>query len=572
MFYLSETKKRYCRYFSLLAVVILGVVSILGTGGGGDSTPPPPAAPSVDTVFPKSTDAALVTSLVTVQFNTAMDESTLNDPATNFFVVDDSTQIPVPGSVEYYPTYEVNHNYVAVFTPTTDLNINNPYTATVTTDVKDSSGIPLVRDYVWSFTIAPNLTLVSADANGVAGNNYDGADNSDISATGDYIVFVSKEDLAPGYSTGGVAQIYRKNTVTGKVEVVSLNSNNALANGNCSSPRINDTGRYVAFASTATNLAPPGSNPGGINHIYRKDMRDGTLSLLDVTHNNASLAGDEPSTRPDISALGNFIVFESNATNLVDNDTNGLTDIFIRNYSSGTIERISIATNGDESKNGSSYNPRISSDGSRIVFESEASDLVSVDVGGHRDILYRDRTGSTTTLVSVDSSVVPVQADADSFNAVISDDGNYVVFQSDATNLVTGDTNSMTDIFLRDLVSTTTTRISLKSDGSQTTSGQSASPAINADGSYVAFTSNANDLVSTDPNGTVADVFVLNTSNANSIKLLSLPSPPNNQAIGYGAAISANSRYVSFVSTYSFDVLDTNGLNDIYRAYNSALP
>jgi hypothetical protein len=95
MFYLSETKKRYCRYFSLLAVVILGVVSILGTGGGGDSTPPPPAAPSVDTVFPKSTDAALVTSVVTVQFNTAMDESTLNDPATNFFVVDDSTQIPV---------------------------------------------------------------------------------------------------------------------------------------------------------------------------------------------------------------------------------------------------------------------------------------------------------------------------------------------------------------------------------------------------------------------------------------------------------------------------------------------
>ena len=147
-----------------------------------------------------------------------------------------------------------------------------------------------------------------------------------------------------------------------------------------------------------------------------------------------------------------------------------------------------------------------------------------------------------------------------------------MVFQSDATNLVTGDTNSMTDIFLRDLVSTTTTRISLKSDGSQTTSGQSASPAINADGSYVAFTSNANDLVSTDPNGTVADVFVLNTSNANSIKLLSLPSPPNIQAIGYGAAISANSRYVSFVSTYSFDVLDTNGLNDIYRAYNSALP
>jgi hypothetical protein len=559
--------KEHYRYLGLLAVIIFGIVSILGSGGGGgDSTAPPPTtpplpvSPQVIDWFPTDQEDPLVTTLVTAQFDRDMDKASVEN---NFSLVDNS-HTPISGTTTYS-----SGEHILEFIPDNDLLSGMIYTATLTTAVIDKSGEPLANDFVWSFTVAPTLTLVSSTAAGVTGTAYDGAENSDIDETGEFIVFVSKENLA-SQATGGYAQIYRKNTVTGKVEIVSR-VNNTIANGDCSSPSISDTGRFVVFASTASNLDTTVTNPGGYNHIYRKDMRDGDLDLLDVKHDDTSVAGNENSDRPDISATGNFIAFQSAASNLIDNDTNGHTDIFILNYSSGLLERVSIATSGDEAKNGSSYNPSISGDGKHIVFESDASDLVAGDSGGHRDILIRDRNGSTTTLISVDSN--EVQADADSLNAEISVDGNHVVFQSVASNLVSGDTNSKTDVFLRDMVNTTTTRMSVKSDGNETTSGDSTSPSINADGSYVAFSSTANDLVSSDPNGTIIDVFVRDTQTANSIQLLSLPTPPNNQASGYDAAFSSNGRYISFTSPYSFDAQDGNGTNDdIYRAHNAALP
>jgi Tol biopolymer transport system component len=157
-------------------------------------------------------------------------------------------------------------------------------------------------------------------------------------------------------------------------------------------------------------------------------------------------------------------------------------------------------------------------------------------------------------------------------NADISADGNYVAFQSIATNLDTGDFNAKIDIFLRDLVNTTTTRISVKSDGNETLNGDSTSPAINTDGSYVAFISTANDLVSTDPNGTIADVFVRDTQAADSLKLLSVSLPWTNNQVSTQAAISADGRYISFTTPNKFDDDDINGVNDIYRAYNASLP
>lgn len=576
MSYLPESKKRYYRYVGLLALVVLGVVSILGTGGGGDSgtTPPPlPTGPSVIAVTPvENSDTAPVTTVVTAQFSERMDSTTVD---VNSFTLHDSGMNPVAGTVEYKGTYD-GHDYVAVFTPVDpndvtilkDLLVGETYTARVTTAVTDIDGNPLDTDYIWSFHIAPNLVAVSTDNNGTFGAS--GSTNSAVDETGEFIVFVSSNNLDSRYVTGGIAQIFRKNTITGHTELVSINNTTLnVADGVCSSPRISDTGRYVVFASTATNL-DPGVTANGLSHIYRKDMRDGDLSLLDVVHNDASTAANGDSTRPDVSAQGNFVVFESTAENLVDDDDNSYTDIFIVNPSD-TIERVSLANSGNQSQNGNSYNPRVSNDGQRIVFESTASDLVNSDSGGHIDIFYRDRNATTTNLISIDTN--DVQANGDSLNPDISGDGNLVVFQSIANNLVSGDTNSKIDIFLRDLVNTTTSRLSLKLDGAQTLSGDSTSPAINIDGSYVTFVSTANDLVSTDPNSTVADVFARNTLDADSIVLLSVPTPPltNNQA-STQPAISADGRYVSFTTRNKFTDMDTNGLDDIYRAYNESLP
>jgi hypothetical protein len=539
-------------------------VALSACNSGNGSAPSPP--PTITGVSPlRDSDTALVTALVTAQFSIDMDPGSVTDP-NNFTVVAANMSAVTASSI----SYDVGTRIVT-FTPAADLTSGEQYIATISSAVQDTSGNnPLSRDYVWSFQIVPNLVAVSNNSTGVFGNS--GSMSSAVDETGEYVVFISINDLDARYQTGGFEQVFRKNTVTGVTELVSISSNNLnVANGDCTSPRISDTGRYVVFASTAENLDPTIANPGGTSHIYRKDMRDGDISLLDVIHNNVTVASTGNSTRPDVSAQGNFVVFESTAENLVINDTNGFTDIFVVDPS-GTIERVSVATSGNQSQNGSSYNPRISSDGQRIVFESEASDLVAGDSGGHTDILYRDRNATTTNFVSVDSSVVPVQADADSFNADISADGNYVVFQSVATNLVADDTNTKIDIFLRDLVANTTTRMSLKSNGDETLNGDSTLPSINTDGSYVAFTSTANDLVSIDPNVTVADIFVRNTQAADTIELLNVsPTWPNPQA-GSQAAISADGHYVSFTTPNKFDDLDTNGNNDIYRAYNAALP
>ncbi|MDX1823722.1 MAG: Ig-like domain-containing protein, partial [Thiohalomonadales bacterium] len=167
MFYLSESKKRYYRYFGLLAVVVLGIVSILGTGGGGDSAPPPPPAPSVIATSPaQGADTALVTTEVTAQFSETMDPLTIN---ANSFLLHDSGANPIVGSITFYTQYG-GHDNVAVFVPSNDLDVNQEYFATITTEVRDTSGDPLARDYNWSFFIAPSLVPVSTDSAGSFGN------------------------------------------------------------------------------------------------------------------------------------------------------------------------------------------------------------------------------------------------------------------------------------------------------------------------------------------------------------------------------------------------------------------
>ncbi len=561
----------------LIAILIFPFIVALSACGGGDGEtpppPPPPASPQVISVSPsQSSDTALVTTVVTAQFSEKIDSSTID---VNSFTLHDSGMNQISGRVEYKGTYD-GHDYVAVFTPadpndlaiTKDLNSGESYTARVTTAVTDIDNNSLANDYVWSFQIESVLVAVSTDSADAFGNS--DSTSSAVDETGEFIVFTSENTLLPDFPTGGTAQVYRKNTISGKVEIVSTTSDNqTIANGPCSTPRISDTGRFVVFASKATNLDPSISNPGGLSHIYRKDVRDGLINLLDVVHNDDNAAANGNSTQPDVSAQGNFVAFESAATNLVDNDTNGLTDIFIVNPS-GTIERVSVATSGEESKNGNSYNPRISSDGQRLVFQSEASDLVAGDSGGHVDILYRDRNAITTSLISVDSN--EVQANGDSTNADISADGNSAVFQSAATNLVSLDGNSKIDIFLRDLDNTITTRISVDANGADV-DGDSTFPSISADGLYVAFESTATKLITPDTNGALADIFVRQANTQSSIVRVSMDNlDTQGNAASRRPAISANGRYVSFTTPNKFNNDDGNGVEDIYRAYNAALP
>jgi len=193
--------------------------------------------------------------------------------------------------------------------------------------------------------------------------------------------------------------------------------------------------------------------------------------------------GDSRSTWSSVSGDGHFVAFESSAKDLVDNDTNGRTDVFVRDRVTHTTVRASIGPNGRQA-NGSSMLPSISADGRWVSFRSGASNLVAGDTNGVDDIFVHDLHTGETTRVSLDSN--GVEANDRPWACTISGDGRLVVFESEATNLVAGDKNSASDVFLHDRVTGTTVRVSLDEQGNELPF-QSGGSDISANGLWVSF-------------------------------------------------------------------------------------
>ncbi len=194
---------------------------------------------------------------------------------------------------------------------------------------------------------------------------------------------------------------------------------------------------------------------------------------------------------PQLSADGRIVAFAATASDLVASDTNAVSDVFVRDVAAGSTERVSVGPAGTQA-NGPSYAPSITADGLVVVFESDASNLVQQDMNGHRDVFAYDRVQKRAILVSVGAS--GGMALGTSGAARVSADGRLVVFESDATNLVPDDTNAMKDVFVRDLAAGTTRRVSVDSAGTQL-DRPSERPTISADGTRVAFRSAATRLL-----------------------------------------------------------------------------
>jgi len=262
-----------------------------------------------------------------------------------------------------------------------------------------------------------------------------------------------------------------------------------------------------------------------------------------VSVSTAGEPGNSYSVWPSLSADGRFVAFASYATNLVPNDTNGLLDVFVRDRSAGTTEIVSVSTSGDQG-NDEPYYPCISSDGRFVAFASRATNLVADDTNGFTDIFVHDRLTGTTERVSVSSD--GQQADASVASPSISGDGRFVAFASPATNLVANDTNGLLDIFVRDRSAGTTEIVSVSTSGEQG-NGVSSYPCISSDGRFVAFTSEASNLVPEDTKG-FRDVFVHDrqTRQTSRVSVASDGSEANGSS--YGPAVSGNGRYVAFWS------------------------
>jgi Tol biopolymer transport system component len=268
-----------------------------------------------------------------------------------------------------------------------------------------------------------------------------------------------------------------------------------------------------------------------------------------------------------ISADGRYVAFQSYATNLVAGETNGtVIDIFVRDRQGGTTERASIRSDGLQGNGDSTY-PSISTDGRYVAFQSLASNLVLGDTNAGSDVFVHDRQSGATERVSVDSS--RTQGDGPSFGPWISADGRYIAFSSLATNLVPGDTNGSGDVFVRDRQTGTTERVSVDSsglEGNNFSGDQFHRLSISADGRCVAFASFASNLVPGDTNAQ-PDIFVRDRQ-LGTTELVSVDThgaPANGSSGMFGLAISADGRYVTFDSTASNIVSgDTNGNEDIF--------
>jgi Tol biopolymer transport system component len=321
-----------------------------------------------------------------------------------------------------------------------------------------------------------------------------------ISGNGRYVAFESFASNLVPQDTNGFQDVFVRDCLTGITERVSVDSTGLEGNSLSESSSISADGRYVAFESDASNLVALDTN--GVDDIFVHDRATGDSERVSVDSLGNQAVG-QGSTDASISSDGRYVAFRSGASNLVALDTNGVADIFVHDRQTGITERMSVDSGGAQG-NASCTSPSISGDGRYVAFDSLASNLVPFDTNGVRDVFVHDRQTGTTERVSVDSA--GVQGTAGSFVPSISSDGRYVAFFSFAIDLVPSDTNATSDVFVHDRQTGTTERVSRSSAGSQA-NGYSAEPSISSDGRYVAFESDASNLVPSDTNS-VDDVFV----------------------------------------------------------------
>ena len=402
---------------------------------------------------------------------------------------------------------------------------------------------------------AATTERVSVTSGGEEGNEASGVPS--ISADGRYVAFYSWASNLVSGDTNGASDVFVHDRVTGTTERVSVSSSGEQGDHNASlPPSISADGRFVAFSSDASNLVPGDTN--GYGDIFVHDRVTGTTERVSV-----SSAGEEGigySERPSFSADGRYVVFNSWASNLLSGDTNGASDVFVHDRVTGTTERVSLSSAGEQG-NRFSNDPSISADGRYVAFVSYATNLVPGDTNNTEDDFVHDRVTGTTERVSLSST--GEEANARSFFSSISADGRFVAFSSDASNLAPGDTNGSWDAFVHDRVTGTTERVSVSSTGEQ---GNSASYlySISADGRYVVFYSRATNLVPGDTNG-YPDTFVYDRGTG-ATERVSVSSPGEEaNSSSVSASISAEGRYVAFASEASNLVAsDTNGHEDVF--------
>lgn len=378
------------------------------------------------------------------------------------------------------------------------------------------------------------------------------------SADGNLVAFTTKSALLP-IDTNGMRDVYLKDRTTRELTLISENYvANGAGNGDSQSPRMSADGRYIVFQSDASNLLLTDGNNFSDIYLYDREMdtltilsqyangdqsdlgsstpdisEDGTVvaftslsplagndtnSMFDVfvrtvsdpstiqlvSHNAMGNAGDAGSSLPALSGNGRYVAFFSQSSDLAATDTNGSSyDVFRYDRMTDNVVHVSRNQAGTGSGNGIALGASINYDGSRVAYKSTSSDVVMGDTDADSDIYLRDFTLNETQLVSKNTAGDKANANCSASIYALSSDGNFIVFNSSATNL---GGQAGTNVYLRNLTTGETTSLTDTPDG-KGPNDLIQNPEISRDGSTAIFTANATNLVNFDANGDVLDVY-----------------------------------------------------------------
>ncbi len=403
---------------------------------------------------------------------------------------------------------------------------------------------------------APSTSRVSVTN---AGGQANGASATPaVNVDGTVIAFSSSAtNLVSG---AGAGQIYVRDKVQGRTDLVSKRAGGTAGNASSVDPAISGDGRLVAFQSRASNLVTGDTN--AVSDVFVHDRFTGTTTRVSVAGTGAQ--GNGASAQPAISEDGRYVAFASTASNLVPGDTNGVMDVFVHDRVNKTTTRASVSVAGAQANNASS-NPSIARFGGKVAFQSSASNLVAQpDTNGTDDVFVGTRT---RVELRASQSSGGAGGNLSSRDAVISANGLAVAFQSGASNLVAGDTNSRRDVFRHGVATRVTTLVSRAANGG-VANGDSLAPSISDDGHRVAYSSSATDLVGRDGNGAVTDVFLTDVDAPagaqNTLVSVGTGAAAANGASGF-PALAANGLVTAFHSgAANLVAADTNQALDVF--------
>jgi Tol biopolymer transport system component len=404
------------------------------------------------------------------------------------------------------------------------------------------------------------VTRASTDAQGQDANGL--SHEPRTSADGRYVVFQSfAEDIVTN-DGNGASDVFRRDLQTGITELASFDEATGTYAGS-DGASVSADGRYVLFRSIRTGVPPAGDIHQG---LFVRDMDADTTTRVDLTPGGGEPDPAGESISGTISADGRFVVFYSTADDLVADDGNNFSDVFVRDLMDETTTRVSVDTNGDDANGISEFAegdpPAISADGKYVAFNSDATDLTTApDGNGTTDVFVRDLLSGTTTRTSVDTS--GDDSDGFSFGPSLSADGRTIAFTSAASDLVAGDASEDRDVFVRDLDAGTTIRASVDAGGGDA-DGPSVQAALSGDAAHIAFTSDATDLVSGDTNG-FTDVFVRDLTVGSTARVSVDVLDRDANGFSDDPSLTGDGRYVAFTSrATNIAGKDANGFPDVY--------